>query len=70
MEVTLWGIVRLVRLVQYENALLPIVVTLLGIVTLVRPVHWKNRLLGILVTPLPKVIESPLFPDFINGLSF
>ena len=37
MLVTPSGMVRLVRLVQYWNAPLPMLVTLLGIVMLVRP---------------------------------
>ena len=39
MLVTLLGIVRLVRLLQPLNALLPILVTLLGIVRLVKLVQ-------------------------------
>ncbi len=34
------GIVTLARLVQYPNALIPMLVTLAGIVTLLRFVHW------------------------------
>ena len=36
MEVTVFGMVTLVRLMQPENALVPMKVTLLGMVTLVR----------------------------------
>jgi hypothetical protein len=39
MEVTLLGMVTLVRPLQSENAELPMEVTLLGMVTLVRPVQ-------------------------------
>ena len=42
MLVTLLGIVTLVRLVQPENAMIPMLVTLLGIVTLVRLVQPEN----------------------------
>ena len=42
MLVTLDGIVMLVRLVQLENAFLPIHVTLAGIVMLVRLVQPQN----------------------------
>ena len=42
MLVTLFGIVTLVRLLQFLNALLPMLVTLSGIVTLVRLVQLLN----------------------------
>ena len=53
-EVTLLGIVKLVRLVQSLNALLPIEILphrLSGIVMLVRLVQPRNALLPIEVTP-------------------
>ena len=42
MLVTLSGIVILVKLLQYSNALDPIIVTLFGIVMLVKPVQPEN----------------------------
>ncbi len=42
MEVTLLGIVMEVRLVQPENALLPMLVTLLGMVMEVRLLQYPN----------------------------
>jgi len=52
MLVTL-GSVTLVRLVQEENALAPILVTLLGIVTLVRLLQLLNAKSPMLVTGKP-----------------
>jgi hypothetical protein len=40
MEVTLFGIVTLVRAMHQANASEPMEVTLAGIVTLVNPLHW------------------------------
>ena len=50
MEVTLSGIVILVRLLQYSNADLPMEVTLSGIVILVRLLHKENALSPMEVT--------------------
>ena len=40
----------LVKLLEKENALIPILVTLLRIVTLVRLLQWENALSPMLVT--------------------
>ena len=55
MLVTLPGIVRLVRLVQFWKTQSPKLVTLLGIVTLVRLVQAENAPSPMLVT-LPGIV--------------
>jgi len=54
MEVTLSGIVRLVRLVHLANAEYPMLVTLEGIVKLVRLLQEANDQASIVVTPAEK----------------
>ena len=51
MLVTLFGIVILVRLVQFSNVLSPILAMLSGIVILVRFVQSLNALFSMLATP-------------------
>ena len=53
MLVTELGIITLVRLLQFLNALSTMLVTELGIVTLVRLLHPLNAQLPMLVTALP-----------------
>ena len=72
MLVTLLGIVTLVRLVQSENASLPMLVTLLGIVTLVRLVQPKNASSPMLVTGRPLIVlgmvtapPEPVYPVMV-----
>ena len=50
-EVILFGIITLVKLLQLWNALSPIVVTLSGIVTLVKLLQPENATYPISVTP-------------------
>ena len=56
--VTLFGIVTLVRPLQYENARSSMLVTLSGIVTLVRPLQPENALFPMIVTGLPPSVEG------------
>ena len=74
MEVTLLGIIILVRLLQPENALPPMEVTLLGIVTLVRLLQSENALSPMEVTPsghsyapiLPTGYATRVFMPLLN----
>ena len=73
MLVTPLPMATLVRPVQLENTLDPMLVTLFGIVTLVRPVQPENALPPILVTPLGiiKFVTSTSFTykflAYVNG---
>ena len=75
MLVTLFGIVMLVRLLQYLKVPYPMLVTLSGIVTLVRPLQPEKTSLPNDVTPLgidTDVIEvlpwNALFPIVLRWL--
>ena len=57
MAVTLSPIVTLVKLLQFENALSPMLVTLSEIVILVRPLQFENVYSPMLVTPSVMVMS-------------
>ena len=58
MELTLLGIVMLVRLVHLSKALSPMALTLFGIVMLVRLVQLSKALSPMEVTDLPSIVSG------------